>query len=189
MPGVYRRSSASQSEEARALARVAGGALLVDAREDDVGVAVDAELLPVLHVSARVALAPELLRASGSSRPCGPPRACAPAPRGSPRPSSGSGRSRRPARSRGSTRARRSGASSRTSSRRRSSRTGKPFDSQVLLDLADRELPEVEPARREHRVGAALGECLGEVVEVPAPPLAITGTLTRVAHGRSSSRS
>ena len=49
-------------EEARVLAGVAGRALLVHAREHDVGVAIDAQLLHVLHVAARVALAPQLLR-------------------------------------------------------------------------------------------------------------------------------
>jgi hypothetical protein len=49
------------SEEAGAFAGVAGRALLVDASKQDIGVAIDAELLDVLDVSAGVALAPELL--------------------------------------------------------------------------------------------------------------------------------
>ena len=55
------RSSADRAMEAGPLARVAGGALLVHAREEHVAVAVRAELLPVLGVAGRVALAPELL--------------------------------------------------------------------------------------------------------------------------------
>ena len=66
-----------RTEEAAAFARVAGGAVLVHADQQDVGVAVHAELLDVLDVAARVALAPELLpRAAPEDRPAFGDRAC-----------------------------------------------------------------------------------------------------------------
>src|SRR5439155_9148485 len=59
-----RRTSASGSdspEEARPFARVARGPHLVDAHEQRVAVAVEPDVLHVLHVAGRLALAPQLL--------------------------------------------------------------------------------------------------------------------------------
>src|SRR5919108_4314507 len=62
--GRFFRDLADASVEAGAFAGVTGRTLLVDASQEDVAVAVGAELFPMLNVARRVALSPELLPGS-----------------------------------------------------------------------------------------------------------------------------
>ena len=126
--------------------------------EEHVGVAVDAELVPVLDVAAGVALAPEL-----------PPRA-APIDHAAlveralerlavrPRRTSARRRSRRPARSPGSGRARRTRRDASSVDAPRSQPHREPSAARCSLTSRIVSSPKWKRAGREHRVGAAFGE-------------------------------
>ena len=148
-------------EEARTLARVTGDAVLVHLHEQRVGVAVGEDASHVLHVSRRLALAPERLAASatrsasarwrgwprGRGDPSTPPSAPRPCPPPAPPRARGPGR-RRP--------------------RRRSSwpsRTSTPCSRRNVFASAIVWLAEVEDRRGQHGVGAALHQPFAEMVE------------------------
>jgi hypothetical protein len=59
----------------------------------------------------------------------------------------------------------------------------------MLLGLLHGELAIVEDAGRQHRIGAAGLDAIGQVVQVPTPPEAITGTSTASLTARVSARS
>ena len=59
----------------------------------------------------------------------------------------------------------------------------------VRLGLAHRVLAEMEDRGRQHRGGVAVADALDQVIEVPTPPEAITGTGTASATARVSAMS